>query len=78
MQVKSQLGNVTPLPWEDDRMRAMITNTVGDAYASVLLEALQRSDAARPSMSALHDSWRSAQRKMRSMNEQDQSVSDLL
>ena len=59
-------------------MRAMIVNEVGDSYAGVLFEALQRTESARPSMSALHDSWRSAQRKLRSMNEQDQSVSDLL
>lgn len=76
VQVRAQLGNVSPLPWEDERMRSMIVNTVGEAYATVLLEALQRTASARPTMSALHDNWRGAQRKMR--NDQDQSASDLL
>lgn len=75
-EVKAQLGNVTPLPWEDERMYGMLIETIGEPFTSVLFEALQRPAADRPSMSALHDKWRIAQRNMR--NDQDQSVSDLL
>jgi hypothetical protein len=74
--VRAQLGNVSPLPWEDEHMRAKIVNAVGDTYATVLFEALQRTASARPSMASLHESWRSAQRRVR--NDQDQSASDLL
>lgn len=76
MQVKAQLGDVTPLPWEDERMYGMLIEAIGEPFTSVLFEALQRPAADRPSMSALHDKWRIAQRNMR--NDQDQSVSDLL
>jgi hypothetical protein len=74
--MRAQLGGQSPLPWEEERMRGMIVNALGDTYAAVLFEALQRTASDRPSMSTLHENWRAAQRKMR--DTQDQSASDLL